>query len=89
MVTRRLPSPTGSLPAGSRSFLTSTVLHQQLKLAPMRDITIGADTDSGSDTRVSFGYDLAFGRGDQHVEDSVLVRQLGGRWRLDPWSRRA
>jgi hypothetical protein len=73
----------GTIPAGSRTFLTSAVLRQQLRTAPMRDITIGADSTSGDDTKVAFSYDLAFGRGDQHVQDSVLVRKVGGRWQLD------
>lgn len=73
----------GALPVGSQTFLTSAVLRDQLKLAPIRNITIGTDSPTGGDTTVSFSYDLAFARGDQHVQDTVLVRKVGSRWRLD------
>lgn len=72
----------GDVPAGPHTFLTSDVLQRQLQLAPIRDITIGADSDTGSGTRVPFGYVLGFGRGDLHVNDAVVVNKIGGRWRL-------
>jgi len=73
----------GTIPGGERSFLSSDVLRDQLKIAPMRGITIGADSSVGGDVKVSFSYDLAFARGTQHVADTVLVRKVGDRWQLD------
>ena len=72
----------GTIPSGGQSFLTSEVLAQQLKLAPIHGITIGTDVAVGDATKVSFSYDLAFSRGSQHVSDTVLVRKVGDRWRL-------
>lgn len=72
----------GDLPAGSQTFLTSAVLQKQLKIAPMRDITLGPDQSTSGGTSVPFTYTLAFARGDLHVQDSVAVHQVGGRWRL-------
>ena len=72
----------GTVPAGSHAFLTSSVLKQQLRLAPMRDITIGGDVAAGTGTRVPFSYNLAFGRGELHVDDAVVVTKVDGHWRL-------
>ena len=73
----------GELPAGAQTFLTATVLHKQLRIAPIRNITIGADTPDGDGTRVPFSYDLSFGSGDLQVNDSVVVHKSGDRWKLD------
>lgn len=64
-------------------FLTSEVLHQQLRLAPIRDITVGPDQAIADGTRVPFTYSLAFGQGDLQVQDSVTVHKVSGRWQLD------
>jgi hypothetical protein len=73
----------GSIPSGSRSYLTADVLRQQLQAAPMRDILVVSSTPAAGGQLVTFSYDLAFAGGAVRVSDSVGVHRTGGHWRLD------
>ena len=72
-----------ALDSKAATFLTSEVLRDQLKIAPIREIIVGGNMTSNGVTQVSFSYALAFSRGQQRVSDKVNVRKIHGRWRLD------
>jgi hypothetical protein len=72
-------TPATGLPA---EYLTSTVLAKQLRLAPMRDITVGTVSGSGASRQVAIRYVLAFADGPQTVSDTVAVSERGTTWQL-------
>lgn len=64
-------------------YLTDSVLHQQLALAQLTDLTVQRTTLTGGRGTVSVRYRLRFaGGGDQQVTDSVPVIRHGSSWRL-------
>lgn len=73
----------GDLPSGPRTLLTATVLRDQQRLAPLRDVKIVSVQRSGPDATVMVGYQLDFPAGAQSVTDTVLVHHRGSSWRLD------
>jgi hypothetical protein len=72
----------GDLPSGSTALLTSTVLRDQQKIAPIRDFHVVSTDRHGSNATVDVRYRLEFGNGTQQITDQVAVVQRGGSWRL-------
>ncbi|MDT4944880.1 MAG: hypothetical protein QOH14_1613, partial [Pseudonocardiales bacterium] len=72
----------GDPPSGSTSLLTSTVLRDQQKIAPIRDFHVVSTDRHGSHATVDVRYRLEFGNGTQLISDQVAVVQRGGSWRL-------
>ena len=73
----------GQVPSGSRAYLTSAVLRQQLDVAPIRNITIVSSDRTGDHAKVAYSYDLGFAAGTLKVSDTIGVTLTGSRWRLD------
>ncbi|MCU1657467.1 MAG: hypothetical protein JWO57_2123 [Pseudonocardiales bacterium] len=72
----------GDLPAGPHNLLTSTVLREQQKIAPMRDVHIVSTDRNGPTATVTVRYRLAFASGTQQITDAVTVVSHKGSWRL-------
>jgi len=72
----------GDIPDGPRTLLTSTVLHEQKRIAPIRDVTITRTASESNQATVGVHYVLAFPDGPQSVDDSVAVYKRDGSWRL-------
>ena len=72
----------GDAPIGSRTLITSTVLREQERIAPLRDFGIIAVDQHGDQARVSVVYTLRFATGTQQISDTVTVHQVNGDWRL-------
>lgn len=72
----------GDAPIGSRTLITSTVLREQQRIAPLRDFQIIATDQRGSQAHVTVGYTLRFATGTEQVTDTVAVHQVNGDWRL-------
>ncbi|MGI8679274.1 MAG: hypothetical protein ACR2LX_11415 [Jatrophihabitans sp.] len=72
----------GRTPAGERELLTSRVLAEQQRIAPIGDVSIGSARRSGNTAQVDVHYTLRFFHKPQKLTDTIEVRQLGGDWRL-------
>lgn len=72
----------GDLPAGSRGLLTSAVLAEQQRIAPLHDVRITRVRSSGGRASVSYSYLLGFARGDVQVVGTVRLRDGSSGWRL-------
>ncbi len=72
----------GDLPDGPHAWLSSDVLQDQHRAAPMSDVSVIASQISGNIGRVNVQYTLAFASGSRSVEDTIPVTHEGGRWRL-------
>ncbi|HEV7206703.1 MAG TPA: hypothetical protein VGN18_19015 [Jatrophihabitans sp.] len=72
----------GPVPDAPHTFLTSTVLRDQLGLAPIRDITVDRVEQHGATATVRVEYALAFRSGSVPVHDAVPTRLVGGTWQL-------
>jgi len=73
----------GDLPTdGSRILLTSTVLREQQRIAPITDVQSSTFRQSGNTASVRVTYVLGFASGRLMVSDSVTVVKHGGTWRL-------
>ena len=66
----------------SSPYLTSTVLKQQLALAPMRDVRVGTVAVHGDSATVDVSYHLAFADTTHDVSDQVALLRHGSSWRL-------
>jgi hypothetical protein len=73
----------GAIPAGPRALLTSEVLAEQQKLAPIRDVSITSSSRHGSQATVAVSYRLDFPGAAQQQTDQVTLTRRDGRWRLD------
>jgi hypothetical protein len=72
----------GDLPPGPHPLLTSNVLREQQKIAPIRDVKIVSVQHTGRDATVTVSYDLAFASGKAAVSDAVVVHHRGSTWQL-------
>jgi hypothetical protein len=72
-------SPPGATDA---QFLTKDVLAQQLKIAPLTDVTVTGTGRDGAKATVDVQYRLGFADGSQHVRDRVSLIRHGSSWRL-------
>jgi hypothetical protein len=72
----------GTVPAGPHVLLTSTVLAEQQRIAPIRGFSIVSTARHGNRATVRVRYALAFPRHPQRQQDDVRVRRTGDTWRL-------
>jgi hypothetical protein len=72
----------GDLPPGPHNLLTSTVLRDQQRLAPIRNVHIVSTERHGHTATVTVRYELRFAGGSQEVGDTATVVRRGGSWRL-------
>lgn len=72
----------GTVPPGPHGFLTSAVLAEQQRIAPLRAVRITAVSGSGSRAVVRFSYALGFATGSRTISGSVAVDRSRGVWRL-------
>lgn len=72
----------GSVPSGTRTLLTFSVLHRQLQIAPIRDFAIAGVTRAGQHAQVQVRYELGFAGAPQKVTSTVAVTHGSGHWRL-------
>lgn len=73
----------GAIPAGARTYLTASVLADQLRVAGLDDVQVGRVDEDGDRARVGVRYTLGFAGGAQDVSATVGVRRDGGQWRLE------
>jgi hypothetical protein len=66
----------------SAAYLTEKVLAQQLKLAPIGDVQLGATRQSGAHASVAVSYVLHFADGSRRQQDTVALVRHGSTWRL-------
>jgi hypothetical protein len=72
----------GDVPAGDTALLTSTVLREQQKIAPLRSVHVISVHRDGARATVAVQYRLVFGNGIQQISDTVQVVHRNGSWRL-------
>lgn len=72
----------GAVPDGPHTLLTSDVLREQQRIAPLREFSVTSTRQSGDRARVSVHYLLDFPNDPQQISAVVPVRNSGGGWRL-------
>jgi hypothetical protein len=72
----------GTVPAGRDEFLTSRVLAEQQRVAPMRGVVIGPAEVTGDHARVGYRYRLHFPSGDGIYTGELDLRDTASGWRL-------
>lgn len=72
----------GDLPAGPRNLLSTAVLREQHRIAPIRDVHVSSTDQAGHRASVTVTYALDFADGRQQVTDNVAVIERNGSWRL-------
>jgi hypothetical protein len=72
----------GTVPSGPHVLLTSTVLAEQQRIAPMRGFSVASTVQHGNRATVRVRYTLAFPGSPQRQQDTVRVRRSGDTWRL-------
>jgi hypothetical protein len=72
----------GDLPAGPRTLLTSTVLREQQRLAPLTGLQIVSVDERGSTARVGVRYRLGFASGTEDVAAFVATYRRSSHWYL-------
>ncbi|HET6876668.1 MAG TPA: hypothetical protein VFH38_04000 [Jatrophihabitans sp.] len=72
----------GTVPKGPRALLTSAVLAEQQRIAPMSGFEVRQTWRSGARAAVRVAYTLGFAGGAHRVGDTVRLRQRDGVWRL-------
>jgi len=72
----------GTVPDGPHTLLTSTVLAEQQRIAPIRHVTVRSITRAGSRATVHVSYDLEFPGHEFPVAGAVQVADGDDGWRL-------
>ena len=72
----------GDLPDGPHELLTSAVLADQQRLAPIEAVSIVSTDRTGSQASVTVRYRLGFPGAPQQVTDTVPTVERDGRWQL-------
>jgi hypothetical protein len=73
----------GMVPFGPHTLLTSSILREQQRIAPLHDVSVVHTARHGSHATVDVNYDLAFAGTDVPVSAHVPMHKSSGRWRLD------
>lgn len=73
----------GKVPFGPHTLLTSAILREQQRIAPLRDVSVARTVRHGSHATVEVNYTLAFAGTDVPVAAQVPLHKSSGRWRLD------
>jgi hypothetical protein len=72
----------GDVPSGSHALLTSQVLAEQQRIAPLHDLQIIDVAQAGDQATVRYRYQLRFARGNQEFTGALDVVHRGSSWRL-------
>lgn len=72
----------GELPDGPHTLLTSTVLREQQRIAPISDVQVAAVATHGDRASVTVRYRLGFAAGTRPASDVVPVYRRDSVWRL-------
>ena len=72
----------GAVPRGPHLLLTSDVLAQQQRIAPIRGFSIVSTAQHGNRASVRVRYTVAFPKNPQPQRDDVRLRRSGDTWRL-------
>jgi hypothetical protein len=73
----------GDLPAGPHTLLTETVLREQQRIAPLRNLSIVRSRRDANSARVDVMFTLGFAVRDVPVSTTVRLHRKDGGWRLD------
>jgi hypothetical protein len=73
----------GTVPDGPRGLLTDTVLREQQRIAPIRDVRVEGVDRQRSWASVTVRYTLGFAGRDVPVSTEVPLHRSSGGWRLD------
>jgi hypothetical protein len=73
----------GDIPAGPHTLLTATVLAEQQRIAPIRNVDVGAVRRSGDAAGVAVRFTLAFPTRPVAVSGTVHLHRGSSGWRLD------
>ncbi|HEX3335368.1 MAG TPA: hypothetical protein VHS54_02840 [Jatrophihabitans sp.] len=73
----------GDVPDGRRTLLTTTVLREQQRIAPLRDFSIVSTHRDGAKATVDVEYTLRFPGREVPVAATVALHASSGDWRLD------
>jgi hypothetical protein len=73
----------GNVPAGPHDLLTSTVLAEQQRLAPLQNVDVISVAEHGNAASATVHYTLGFESGPRRFADTVTLHRSGGAWRLD------
>jgi hypothetical protein len=76
----------GDVPDGPRALLTTSVLREQQRIAPLRRFAVLSTRRQGSEGSVEVGYILAFAGHPVPVRTTVPVHDSSSGWRLDQTS---
>lgn len=72
----------GAVPPGPHDLLTSAVLAEQQRIAPLGEVRILDVTQAGARATVRYAYRLGFASTPRRVRGQILLRRTDGRWRL-------
>jgi hypothetical protein len=72
----------GVVPGGDHTLLTSTVLAEQNRIAPLRDVRVGPVQRNGASATVHVRFTVAFPGAPQVEQTDLEVDEQGGQWRL-------
>jgi hypothetical protein len=73
----------GDIPSGPHDLLTSTVLAEQQRIAPIHHVGVVSVERHGDRATVNVRYELAYPDGSLQQTAAVPVHRDGGSWRLD------
>lgn len=73
----------GTVPEGNRSLLTDKVLQEQQRIAPIEDVAVAVEQQTGDRARVRVQYTLAFASDEREIDTVLGLHQDDGDWRLD------
>jgi hypothetical protein len=73
----------GNVPDGPRRLLTSTALQEQLRIAPLRDVSVESPKRHGDRAIVTVHYSMAFADGPVSRITHVPLHYRDGEWSLD------
>jgi hypothetical protein len=73
----------GDLPAGPHELLTDKVLAEQIRIAPLRDVTVTATAQDGNSARVGVRYTMGFADGPITTSATMTLHRSSDEWRLD------
>lgn len=73
----------GTVPPGPRRLLTSTVLREQLRIAPLQDLTVESSEWDGDRATVTVHYSMAFAGGSVATATPISLHRTHHEWWLD------
>lgn len=76
----------GPAPGAPHQFLTSAVLAEQQRIAPLHGLAVTALSVRGATAVVGYSYRLRFASGDRAVSGRIGLTRRGRRWQLDSTS---